>query len=345
MEQKPFAVVEPSAMADRAAVYLMAPEAFDDVYGPAERAAISARVPVLGELISPQAYRTSSEIWPEIEMLFCGWGMVPMDEAFFRRFPKLKMVFYAAGTVRGFVTDASWRHKIRMTNAAAANAIPVAEFTVSQIVFALKHGWQQAFFIRKHRKFPAALVPPGTYQTTVGLISLGTIGRLVAERLQLFDLNLVAYDPFFPPEEAARLGVKLLSLEEVFTVADVVSCHAPWSKETEKMIGRRHFESMKPGATFINTARGAVVDEEEMIHALKQRADLFAVLDVTHPEPPEEGSPLYTLDNVVLTPHIAGSQGHECRRMGRLMVDELDRYLAGKPLCHEIDEARFQTMA
>jgi phosphoglycerate dehydrogenase-like enzyme len=128
-------------------------------------------------------------------------------------------------------------------------------------------------------------------------------------------------------------------------VADVVSCHAPLSKLTEKMLGREHFESMKPGATFINTARGAVVNEEEMIGVLQKRPDLFAVLDVTHPLPPAQGSLLYTLDNVMLTPHIAGSLGHECRRMGKLMVMELDRYLAGKPLQFEIDEERFQTMA
>jgi len=102
---------------------------------------------------------------------------------------------------------------------------------------------------------------------------------------------------------------------------------------------------MKPGATFINTARGGVVDEQEMIAVLQARPDLFAMLDVTEPMPPLEGSPLYTLENVMLTPHIAGSLGAECGRMGKLMVEELDRYLAGKPLQYEIDEARFRTMA
>lgn len=330
---------------DVAALYLLAGEAFDQIYGPEERASISSRVKTLDQVMTPQDYQASSEIWPEVEMIFSGWGMVPMDEAFFRRFPKLKVVFYGAGTVRNFVTDAFWKHKIRLTHAAAANAVSVSEFTLSQILFALKHGWQQASLIRKHRKFPPKYLPPGTYQTTVGLLSLGMIGRLVAERLQPFDLNVVAYDPFFPPKEAAKLKVKLLSLEEVFAVADVVSCHTPVLRETEKMIRRRHFESMKPGATFINTARGAVVEEEEMIHALKERPDLFALLDVTEPMPPVEGSPLYTLDNVMLTPHIAGSLGSECRRMGKLMIEELDRFLAGKPLRHEIDEKRFQSMA
>jgi len=327
------------------AVYLMAGEAFDNVYGPEERASISPRVKILDPLITPQAYHASSGLWPEVELIFTGWGMVAMDEAFFRRFPNVKMVFYAAGTVRTIVTKAFWRRKIRLTNAAAANAVPVSEFTISQILFALKHGWQQATFIRKYGKFPSQSHSPGAYRSTVGIISLGAIGRLVAERLGRFDLNLVAHDPYFPPEEAAKLDVKLLPLEEVFAIAEVVSCHTPHLKETDRMIRGRHFESMKAGATFINTARGAVVDEEEMIQALESRPDLFAILDVTEPSPPAEGSPLYSLDNVMLTPHIAGSLGLECRRLGGTMVEELGRFLAGKPLRYEIDEERFRSMA
>ena len=333
------------AAADAAAVYFLAEEVFEQIYGSEDRTIISSRVKTCRQLITPQDYQDSSTTWPEVEMIFSGWGMVPMDEVFFQRFPKLKVVFYAAGTVKGFVTDGFWRRNIRLTNAAAANAVPVSEFTISQIFFALKHGWQQALFIRKHGKFPPCHVTPGAYQTTVGLISLGVIGRLVAERLQQFDMNVVAYDPFFPAEDAAKLNVRLLPLEEVFAVSDVVSCHTPVLSDTEKMIRGSHFESMKEGATFINTARGIIVNEKEMIDVLKKRPDLFAILDVTEPMPPANGSPLYSLENVVLTPHIAGSLGAECGRMGRLMLEELDLFLAGKPLRYEIDEARFQTMA
>jgi len=327
------------------AQFLMAGAAFDHVYGPEERAAISARVPISNLLITPEDYRDTSETWPDVEIVFASWGMPVMDKAFFRRFPKVKVVFYAAGTVRGFVTDLMWRRKIRLTNAAAANAVSVAEFTHAQILLALKQAWQQSRYIREHGKFPPMRTLPGTYQTTVGLISLGLIGRLVAERLQQSDLKVIAYDPLFSPEEAAQLGVKLVSLEEIFAKSDVVSCHAPVLKETEKMIQGRHFESMKPDATFINTARGIVVNEKEMIEALQKRPDVHAMLDVTDPLPPVAGSPLYTLDNVTLTPHIAGSLGLECRRMGRSMVEELDRYLAGMPLRYEIDKQRFQFMA
>lgn len=344
-ERKRSSMEKPPRRLDGSAAYFLAERVFDHIYGPEERAHISSHVKAFDELITQEKYHASNQVWPEVEMLFASWGLVPMDETFFRRFPHLKVVFYAAGTVRGFVTETFWKHKIRLTNAASANAVPVSEFTLSQILFALKHGWQQALYIRKHGEFPPVYLLPGAYKTTVGLISLGMIGGLVAQRLAQFDVNVVAYDPYIPPVMATKLNVKLVSLEELFEISDVVSCHAPLLPETEKMIQRHHFESMKSGATFINTARGAVVDEAQMIEALKSRSDIFALLDVTEPLPPVPDSPLYKLPNVVLTPHIAGSLGTECRRMGKLMTEELDRYLTGKPLRYEIDEKRFHAMA
>jgi phosphoglycerate dehydrogenase-like enzyme len=95
---------------------------------------------------------------------------------------------------------------------------------------------------------------------------------------------------------------------------------------------------MKPGASFINTARGAVVNEADLIAVLREREDLFAVLDVTYPEPPAPDSPLFDLPNVLLTPHIAGSLNNECRRMGRTMVEELGRWLRGEPLRYRVGQ-------
>jgi phosphoglycerate dehydrogenase-like enzyme len=116
-------------------------------------------------------------------------------------------------------------------------------------------------------------------------------------------------------------------------------------RETENMIRGRHIQSMKPNSAFINTARGALVHEAEMVEALESRPDIQAVLDVTHPEPPMQGSRLYTLPNVVLTPHIAGSMDAECRRMGRYMVDELRRYVNSEPLKWEITREKASIMA
>ena len=103
--------------------------------------------------------------------------------------------------------------------------------------------------------------------------------------------------------------------------------------------------SMKPYASLINTSRGAVINEPEMIDVLTRRPDLQAMLDVTHPEPPASDSPLFSLPNVVLTPHIAGSFGHEVRRHARYMLEECRRYQSGEPLLHEITREMAEHMA
>ncbi len=254
-------------------------------------------------------------------------------------------MFYGAGSVKYFITPLTWERGVRVVSAYAANAIPVVEFTLAQILSGLKQTWQEALYIRQHQQFRARHRPAGAYRTTVGLISLGMIGRMVAERLRPFELRVIAYDPFLSPELAAELGVGLCPLEQIFTASDVVSCHTPLLPETEGMLRGPHFAAMKPGATFLNTSRGRVVNEPEMIEVLKMRPDLFAILDVTADEPPAPGSPLYTMDNVILTPHMAGSVGPECRRMGRYMVEELGRFLRGEPLRYEMTEARIATMA
>ena len=137
----------------------------------------------------------------------------------------------------------------------------------------------------------------------------------------------------------------MCSLDEIFRQSNVVSVHTPWLKETERLVAGRHLSMMKPYSTFINTSRGAVIREMEMIEVLRQRQDLVAVLDVTHPEPPAPDSPLFSLPNVILTPHIAGAMGTECRRMGQIMIAELKRYLAGEPLQFGLTRERVAIMA
>jgi phosphoglycerate dehydrogenase-like enzyme len=151
--------------------------------------------------------------------------------------------------------------------------------------------------------------------------------------------------PFATPAAAASLGVTLVSLEELFAKSHVVSIHTPWLPETEKMINGPLIRSMPQGATLINTSRGAVIDESDLCTVLAERSDITAILDVTHPEPPLPDSPLRTLENVVLTPHIAGSIGGEIARMGYWMKDELDLYLAGKALQHGVSEDMLARMA
>ena len=326
-------------------LYILDSAFYELIYGEAERKDIAQLVEIYAPPQTKESVAQNPAILHEAEVILSGWGAPLMDEGFLAAAPKLKAVFYGAGSIRGIVTEAFWQRGILITSAWAANAEPVAEYTIAQVFMCLKRVWQYARDFRAARQFLRHLKVPGGYGSTVGIISLGMVGRRVCELLRPFDLQLLAYDPFVSPQEAAQLGVELTSLEEIFRRADVVSLHTPWLKETEGMITGAHFASMKPGASFINTARGAIVREGEMIDVLKARPDLFAVLDVTYPEPPVPDSPLYTLPNVVLTPHIAGSMDGECRRMGRYMVEELRRYVRGEPLRWSISRERAAILA
>lgn len=320
-------------------------QAFELIYGAEFKAEIAHRVELLAEPLTKQEALALPELLAQVEVIFSGWGAPKMDAAFLAAVPNLKAFFYGAGSIRHFTTDEFWARKITITSAYAMNAVPVAEYTLATILLSLKNFWKQAFQTKALGRFPDRARCAGGYGSKVGLISLGMIGRLVRDRLRPFDLEVLAYDPFVTPEQATVLGIEMVSLDEIFKQCDVGSLHTPWLKETEGMIQGRHFEMMKPHASFLNTARGAVVNEPEMIEVLKRRTDITALLDVTYPEPPVKDSPLWTLPNVFLTPHIAGSQDRECRRMGHQTIDEYDRWSRGENLKWAISKEKAALLA
>jgi phosphoglycerate dehydrogenase-like enzyme len=329
------------------ALYILDPNPYEWIYGPSERADINTLVDVIAPQQTAQSIREHPELLRDVDVILSGWGAPEIDAAFLDQAPQLKAVFYGAGSIRGIVDHAFWQRGCVITSAYGANAVPVAIYTLAQILFSLKHGWRYALELKRTHQYPEreTMDMPGTYTSSVGIISIGMVGRQVCDLLKPFGLKVLAYDPFATPEAAQALGVELCTLDDIFRRSDVVSLHTPWLKETEGMITGAHFAAMKKGAAFINTARGAIVREEEMIAVLQQRPDLFAVLDVVYPEPPAPDSPLYTLPNVIVTPHIAGAVGTECQRMGRYMVEELTRYLHGEPLQWGITEQQAKVLA
>ena len=153
-------------------------------------------------------------------------------------------------------TDAVWDRGILVTTAVAANSIPVAEYTLANIVLSLKRAWRMANQTRQQRRFPEPNTAAGCYGATIGLISLGATARALLKMLAALDVRVVAYDPFVDSADAAKLGAELVSLDELFTRSDVVSLHTPSLPETRGMITGQHLASMKQGATFINTGAG-----------------------------------------------------------------------------------------
>lgn len=327
-------------------IYLLAEHAFDMIYGQDERDAIAALVKIEPRALNRAMVEAEPQLVADAEVIFSGWGAPVLDEALLKLIPKLRAVFYGAGSVKGIIPEGFWEKNILLTSAYVANARPVAEFTFAQTILALKKVWQHAQGIRTTGKWARGSDVTGAYfGTRVGIISLGAIGRLVVERLRTLDLEILVYDPFVSDEEMRSMGVRKASLRELFEKSDVVSLHAPKLPETLGMIREEHFRRMPQGATFINTSRGAIIDEPGMIRVLQDRPDLLAMLDVTDPEPPVEGSPLYTLPNVLLTPHIAGSMGRECRRMGRLAMEECRLYLAEEEPLWPITQENFHRLA
>lgn len=231
------------------------------------------------------------------------------------------------------ITDACWERGIAVTSAAGANALPVAEFTLAAILFANKrvlHSADRYRALRTEHDWLAEFDGTGNYRRTVGIIGASRIGRRVIELLRPFDLDVLLYDPYVDVTEAARLGVRLTSLDELCASSSVVSVHAPQLPETHHLIGAAQLSAMATGTTLINTARGSLIDEGALLPELTS-GRLHAVLDVTEPELPPAHSPLYELPNVLLTPHVAGSLGNELHRMADEALDELERYAAGLP--------------
>lgn len=327
------------------ALIILDPQAYDLIYGAENKTEIAYRVKLLAEPMHRDEALKRPDLLAEADVIFSGWGAPKMDAAFLAAAPNLKAVFYGAGSIRHFTTEEFWARKIAITSAYAMNAVPVAEYTLAAILMSLKNFWKQAYGAKQHGRYVDRAPCAGGYGSKVGLISLGMIGRLVRERLRPFDIDVLAYDPFVTPEQATVLGIEMVSLDDIFRRCDVVSLHTPWLKETEGMIQARHFEMMKPYATFLNTARGAVVCERDLIEVFGRRSDLTAWLDVTYPEPPVADSPLWKMPNVILTPHIAGSQDRECRRMGRLMIDEFDRWNRGENMKWPISKEKAALLA
>lgn len=319
----------------------------DYFWGTEERSQLLELVNLYPVTLTASDLLDDEELMGTIDFIFGAWGMPKLDAKTLARMPRLKGVFYAGGSVRTFATEAFWESGIKLSNSTAVNAIPVAEYCLATILFSLKGGFRHALKIRGSSAWHGRneIIMPGAYKSQVGLISLGAIGRKTLELLKPFELEITVYSTSLTQEEADRIGVRKTSIEEIYATCDVVSLHTALLPETEGMIRGTHFRLMKAGATFINTARGAVVNQPEMVEVLRERPEIFAVLDVVDPEPPLPGDPLFELPNVIMTPHISGSMQNECRRLGQNTIDEFKRFLEGQPLLWEVQHQAFSRTA
>lgn len=316
------------------------------VYDERTRAALCEKLVFLDPITDISQLDSRADIG-EVEVIFSTWGMLPLTaEQIAGYFPKLRAVFYGAGSVQYFARP-FLESGIEVFSAWAANAVPVAEFTVAQIILADK-GYFQRFHRVPGKEWSNRSLGgryTGTYGNKVGLIGIGMIGSLVAGMLKAYNVKVLAFDPFLSDERAAELNVEKVSLETLFSECTVISNHLANNPQTVGMLNASLFGLMKPNATFINTGRGAQVVEDDLIAALEAEPARAALLDVTLPEPPKPDSKLYTLDNVFLSPHIAGSLGDEVARMGEYMAQEFGRWASGEPTKWGVTLKMLETMA
>lgn len=269
----------------------------------------------------------------EVELLIAGWGAAALTEEDLGQLPSLQAVVHWAGGMN-FVPDGGRRRGIAVSVGRSVNAIPVAEWTIAMVVLSANDAfWVSRRYMHEQRFVDreAELPRAGLYRKTIGIVGASSIGRLVIEYLRHLDVHVLCFDPYVSGEEMMILGAERVDdLVELARRSDVLSLHAPSNSETRGMISDQVLDAMPPNATLINTARGALVDQAALVqHLVAGR--LRAVLDVTEPEVLPPGHPLYSLSNVFLTPHLAGSMGTELRRLGEAALEEIERFVAGRP--------------
>lgn len=275
------------------------------------------------------------------DIVISSWGTPEFNEATMLGAPELKLLCHAAGSIKPVVSPALWARQVRVSGSAAALGVGVAEFCLGLMLTASKRVYWLANDIREG-KWREGLDAQGQFfelhNQKVGIIGASHVGRHLIGLLQEFSCDVMIYDPYCSSADALALGAtKVDTLEELFTVCRVISLNAPSTKSTFGMLRGEHFSHLQPGSIFINTARADLINNEEFLVEAK-KGHFIACLDVTSPEPPPPDHPLRRLPNVLLTPHIAGAVRENRLRIGTLVRQEIERYVSGEPLKHEIFE-------
>lgn len=322
----------------------------DFVFAHGRREEIEKRCTVIPVVIDTTNLVQNRHVLKDVEVIIGTWESPVFTPQQVREFfPSLKLVLYAAGSVRYFA-HAYLENGITVATAAAEMAIPVAQLTASIIVQCArgfynaepmyrKMGWSYA------HKFVTQTYPGLYDKTPIGLIGMGQIGRLVAKMLKNFDVRILAFDPFLPDEKAKDLGVEKVTLEELFASSQVISNHLANNPQTAGMLDYHLFHLMRKTAAFVNTGRGAQVVEADLVRAMQEEPLRSAVLDVTTKEPYPDDGPFRTLDNVFMLPHIAGFAEQDVLRFSDWVIRQLERYQNGKPVENIVTEKRLETMA
>jgi D-3-phosphoglycerate dehydrogenase len=225
---------------------------------------------------------------------------------------------------------AATENSIVVTYTPHANAESVTDLTIGLILSIARHIPMAHSSTKQGRWERPKFLGTEVYGKTLGIIGLGEIGYRVAKRVRGFDMRILAYDPYVSQEKANEVSAKLVDLETLLKESNFVTLHAPLTDKTRGMIGKKELSLMKKTAYLINTARGALVDEKALYEALKNKEIAGAAVDVYSEEPPSTDFPLFKLDNVVVTPHIAAYTKEAISRMDQIVAEDIVRFFCGE---------------
>jgi phosphoglycerate dehydrogenase-like enzyme len=278
-----------------------------------------------------------------VDVCLTHWGCPTFTSDVLEKAPQLRLIVHAAGSVADLVTEQVYERGIKVCSANSIMAQYVAEGVLAYILAGLRWIPQQASDMQHHVLWEQrTLESESLIGAKMGLIGLGTIGRFLLELLKPFHVQIKLYDPYVAPDSLKDYrNVELSSLEDVLTWADILSIHSSLTHETRGMLSADRLRMIKNGALLVNTARGAIVDEQALIDELRQER-FRAVLDVYDTEPLPLDSPLRDMKNVILLPHVAGIPAREI--MSYAMLEEIQRYSKGEPLRYEIPAEKFRLM-
>ena len=240
----------------------------------------------------------------------------------------LKAIGRAGIGVDNVDVEAATKKGIVVMNTPEANAITTAEHTIT-LMLSLARRIPEAHASLKEGKWERSKFKGiEIYGKTLGCIGLGNIGKLVAERAMGLKMNVIAYDPFLTQEAAEKLGVELVSIDDLLARADIITMHTPLTAETKDLINKDSFEKTKPGVIIINCARGGVINEEDITEAVKEGKIAGAAFDVFTSEPVEQDNPILTIDeNIVMTPHLGASTAEAQTKVGLAIAEQIVDFL------------------
>lgn len=272
----------------------------------------------------------------DAEVIFTGWEHPKMDAKSLEG-TNIKVIAHTGGSVADYVTSDIWESGITVLSGNDMYAESVAEGALAYMLMALRRlphyvkdmkdgGWRS----------PHLIATDGMLDQSVGIVGMGTISKYLLKMLKPFHVNLKLYSSY-PIDEALlkEYNATQVSIEEIFATCKVVSLHSALNDKTKGMIGKEHFDLLQEDAIFINSARAGIVREDDMMEALKENR-FRAVLDVYHSEPFSVDSPLRSMDNVYLLPHMAGPTGDRRPIITKKLADDVERFFEGKPLQYEI---------